>query len=132
MNGSWRMPVRVRSSDHVALGRAVLELRGRSDVSQYVLAFDAGVNDKYVSKLEQGGANPGFAILLRIARTLGCPLAELVEMYDRHLAEIDQAAGRDVRLCPTPEALAYARQLNDREHAKRLSAMGRGRMRSWT
>jgi transcriptional regulator with XRE-family HTH domain len=90
-----------------------------------MLAFDAGLDDRYVSNVERGVVNPSFGVLLRMVRTLGFQLAELVAISDRHLAEIDPHAGRDVPLCPTPEALAD----NDWFNAKACAARAARRER---
>jgi transcriptional regulator with XRE-family HTH domain len=135
MSGSWSMPRSVGhggTSDHVALGRAVRELRKRRGVTQHLVALDAGVQVNTVGNVERGVVNPTFGVLLRIVRTLGSDLDELVEIYRRHLAEIDPHAGRDVPLCPTPEAKAHVEQQNDRDYQRHLRAIVRGRMKSWT
>jgi transcriptional regulator with XRE-family HTH domain len=119
------------SSDLVALGRAVRELRRRRGVPQAVAAFDAGMASKYVGRVERGTLNPSFTMLLRVVRTLGSTMPELIAIYERHLAEIDLTAGRDVPLCPTPEALAFRRQINARAMDDYRAAKARGRMRSW-
>jgi transcriptional regulator with XRE-family HTH domain len=123
------------SSDLLALGYAVREMRKRRGVPQQAVVFDAGVGDGYVSALELGRLNPSFVTLLRVARTLGFTLAELVDVYQRRLDVIDPDAGRDVPCCPTPGAL---------EHVKRISAQNlaayyatkarraRGRIKPWT
>ena len=136
-NGSLLMAGRgwrVKSSDHVALGRAVRELRKRRGVAQVVLSFDADMDDKYVSKVERGVMNPSFTPLLRIVRALGTTMPELIAVYERHLAEIDPNAGHDVPLCPTPEGLAHARRLSDATLAAYYAAKARkarGRIKPW-
>ena len=117
------------TTDHVALGRAVRELRKRRGLTQIVVSYDAGVHDAYVGQVERGIVNPTFGMLLRIVRTLDFTFEELVKAYDRHLAEIDVSAGADVPRCPTPEARAYARQLAEKERVKNWAAIRRGRMR---
>ena len=123
--------VYARSSDHVALGRAMRELRARRGVSQQILEFDAGMSRMYLTKLERGAASPSFGTLLAFVRALRVPLGELVEIYERQLAVIDPDAGKDAPRCPTHEALVYARQENERERA-RVAAKARGRIRPWT
>ena len=97
-----------------------------------MLAFDAVVNDKYLTRLERGRASPSFATLLRIVRALRVSLAEFVEIYERHLTEIDPSAGRDVPACPSAEALEYRRQENERDRVRLLAASAKGRMKPWT
>ncbi len=100
------------SSDHVALGRAVRQLRKRRGVTQRMLAFDSGLGDRYVGQVERGVVNPSFGSLLRMARTLGSDLPELAALYARSIAEIDPHAGSDVPLCPTPEAFVDKERFN--------------------
>ncbi len=126
-------PRRARSSDHVALGLALRQIRERRGLTQELVAFDAGVSDEYLGCVERGTLNPSFSMLLGIARTLGLTAGELVKVYERVLAEIDPQAGQDVPLCPTPEALAY----RDRSNAKQRSRMRvriarQSRIRPWT
>jgi len=99
------------------------------------VGFDAGRGRSYVSAVEMGYKNPTFVTLIGIVRTLGVPLAELVEVYQRHLDEIDPQAGADVPACPTPEALDFMRQLSVRalaHHHARAARNAQGRMRTWT
>jgi transcriptional regulator with XRE-family HTH domain len=100
------------SSDHVALGRAVRELRARLGVTQRMLAFDAGLGDRYVGQVERGVVNPSFGVLLRMVRTLGYDLPELATLYARNVAEIDPRAGHGVPLCPTPESFVDKERFN--------------------
>jgi transcriptional regulator with XRE-family HTH domain len=110
VSGSWP---RVRSTDHVALGRAVRELRLRRGVPQAAVSFDAGMDAKYVGKVERGAMNASFGALLRIVRTLGYPLSDLIAIYEREIAQTDPQAGAQVPACPTAEALAHCRQITD-------------------
>jgi transcriptional regulator with XRE-family HTH domain len=127
-----RVSPHAQSSDYLALGRAVGELRERRGVSQHVASFDAGMSRNYFGLLERGKASPNFAVLLRIVRMFGSSMGELVESFERHVAEIDPDAGQDVRPCPTPEALARQAEVNAEVHARNLAAIRRGRMRMWT
>lgn len=125
----------VRSSDHVALGRAVRELRERRGLQQIAVAFDAGVEDRYFGRVERGTINVTFGLLLRVVRTLGFSLAELVEVYERHLAEIDPRAGDDVPRCPSPEATEHVRHRAEEARAAYYATKARrarSRIRPWT
>jgi transcriptional regulator with XRE-family HTH domain len=122
-----------RSSDHVALGRALRQVRERRGLTQELVAFDAGVSDEYLGRVERGSLNPSFSLLLQIARTLGLTAGELVGVYERILREIDPQAGQDVPLCPTPEALAYREQSNAKQRQRmRATIARRSRIRPWT
>jgi transcriptional regulator with XRE-family HTH domain len=123
------------SSDLLALGYAVRELRKRRGVPQQAVVFDAGVGEGYVSAVELGRLNPSFMTLLRIARTLGFTLAELVEVYERRLDVIDPHAGHDVPRCPTPGALEHARRVSAAVTASYYATKARrarGRIKPWT
>jgi transcriptional regulator with XRE-family HTH domain len=127
-------PRRARSSDHVALGRALRQVRERRGLTQELVAFDAGVSDEYLGCVERGTLNPSFSMLLGIARTLGLTASELIEVYERFLREIDPQAGQDVPLCPTPEALAYRERSNAKQRERMYAAIARrrGRIKPWT
>jgi DNA-binding XRE family transcriptional regulator len=123
------------SRELVALGLALRELRKRRGVQQQAVVFDAGVSEGYVSAVELGRLNPSFVTLLRIVRTLGFTLAELVEVYQRRLDVIDPHAGQDVPRCPTPGALEHARHVSAATLAAYYAAKARkarGRIKPWT
>jgi transcriptional regulator with XRE-family HTH domain len=123
------------SSDLVALGLAVRELRELRAVTQRAVGFDAGVGDYYVGGIERAVLNPTFVLLMRVARTLRFSPGELIDLYERHLAVIDPQAGDDIPACPTAEALAHVAALNARWAAFRHASearRARSRMRSWT
>ena len=46
-------------------------------LSQEALAVDAEINRTYVSRLERNLENPTVAVLKRLARALGCRIADL-------------------------------------------------------
>lgn len=123
------------TSDLVALGRALRELREARGLRQEAVGFDAGLGQKYVGMIERGRVNPSFLVLLTIARTMDVTLAELIGAYERTITCIDPHAGADVPRCPTPAALGHLAQIS-RENAAYLQAAearrARGRMRSWT
>lgn len=78
----------VRSPDHLALGRAVREVResrthhGRP-LSQEALAAESGIDRTYIGGIERGERNPSYTNLLRVAAALGLPLSELVARAER-------------------------------------------------
>lgn len=76
-----------KSANHNALGRAVLEARARRGLSQEDLGFHAKLHRNYVGAIERGEINPTFRTLLALARGLALPLSELVQLYERHMAE---------------------------------------------
>jgi transcriptional regulator with XRE-family HTH domain len=84
----WR-----QSREHVALGRAVRELRARRGLSQEALGFCSGLHRNYVGAIERGEINPTFRILLALSRGLALPLSELLTVYERHVVELPPRAG---------------------------------------
>lgn len=123
------------SSELVALGLVVREMRGLRGVTQRAVGFDAGVGDYYVGGIERAQLNPTFVLLMRVARTLRFSPGELIDRYERNLAVIDPQAGHDIPACPTAEALAHVEALNARWAAFRRATearRSRSRMRSWT
>lgn len=62
------------------IGRMLKALREAKGFSQVELAARAKVERTYIVKLESGDKkNPSLAILQRLARALGVPVAELLE-----------------------------------------------------
>ena len=72
-----------RTPELHALGRALLELRARRDLSQEELGAESGLHRNYVGSLERGEINPTFRVLLKLAAGLRLPLSELVAVYER-------------------------------------------------
>jgi transcriptional regulator with XRE-family HTH domain len=52
--------------------------RHKKGLSQEALAYEAGVNRSYLSKLEKGGAYAGLEIIGKLAEVLGIEPAELL------------------------------------------------------
>jgi transcriptional regulator with XRE-family HTH domain len=77
-----------RSPAHVALGRAVRDLRGRRGISQEELALRSGVHRTYLGGIERGHRNPSYTNLRRIADALSVRPSELV-MRAEELEEAD-------------------------------------------
>jgi transcriptional regulator with XRE-family HTH domain len=59
------------------VARNIRRLRVARDLSQEVLAVDAGIDRTYVSRLERGLADPGVAVLEKLARALSTNIEEL-------------------------------------------------------
>lgn len=59
------------------VGTNLRQARLRRDVSQEVLAIEAGVAMNYVSGIERGIRNPTVKVLDRLAKVLGISVAEL-------------------------------------------------------
>jgi transcriptional regulator with XRE-family HTH domain len=55
-------------------------LRHARGLSQEALAYEAGVNRTYMSKLEKGGSYPGLEIIGKLAAVLEIEPAELLRL----------------------------------------------------
>jgi transcriptional regulator with XRE-family HTH domain len=58
-------------------------LRHAKGISQEGLAYEAGVNRTYVSKLEKGVSYPGLEIIAKLATVLEVEPAELIRLPAR-------------------------------------------------
>jgi transcriptional regulator with XRE-family HTH domain len=74
---------RVISSEHLALGRVVRELRARHAISQEELGFRARLHRNYIGAIERGEINPTFRVLLKLERGLQLPLSEIIDLWER-------------------------------------------------
>jgi transcriptional regulator with XRE-family HTH domain len=77
------MPPAARSLDHLALGRAVRELRAVHAVSQEELGHRCGLHRNYVGAIERGELNPTYGVLLRLGTGLCVRPSQLVELAER-------------------------------------------------
>ena len=55
-------------------------LRHAKGISQENLAYEAGVNRTYISKLEKGASYPGLEVIAKLANTLNVEPAELLKL----------------------------------------------------
>lgn len=69
-----------------AFGEAVRALRTERGVAQETLAHMAGVERSHMGKVERGEHMPTLALILKIARALGCSSAELMKETESRLA----------------------------------------------
>jgi transcriptional regulator with XRE-family HTH domain len=69
-----------------AFGAAVRALRTEHGVAQETLANMAGIERSHMGKVERGEHMPTLALILKIARALGCSAAELMAETERRLA----------------------------------------------
>lgn len=76
------------SREHVALGRAVRELRARRGLSQDQLGLRSRLHRNYVGAIERGELNPTFRVLNKLATGLCLPLSELLSVFERHATEM--------------------------------------------
>jgi transcriptional regulator with XRE-family HTH domain len=59
-------------------------LRHAKGISQEHLAFEAGINRSYMSKLEKGASYPGLEIIAKLATVLEVEPAELIRLTPRN------------------------------------------------
>lgn len=69
-----------------AFGAAVRALRTDQGVAQETLANLAGIERSHMGKIERGEHMPTLAIILKIARALGCSAADLMAETESRLA----------------------------------------------
>lgn len=60
-----------------ALGRAIRELRAEREITQAVLAEDAGLTVAALSRIERGRTNPTWGTVVALAAALGTTVAGL-------------------------------------------------------
>jgi transcriptional regulator with XRE-family HTH domain len=65
------------SSPDPRLARAIRVIRERNDLSQEVVAHNAGLTVSAYARIERGEANPTWTTVTQIAQALGVTLAEL-------------------------------------------------------
>lgn len=80
------------SPEHVALGKAVRELRTRRSRTQAEVAERAGMHAGYVGAIERGEANPSFRRLVLLARAIDVPLSVVVRLCERSRFEMEHPA----------------------------------------
>lgn len=71
-----------RDRDLEAVGREIRRQRINRDLSQEALAERADLHRNYVGMLERGERNPSATTLVRLARALGIPVADLFREVD--------------------------------------------------
>ncbi len=91
-----------------ALGERVRALRARRGLTRKTLATAAEVSERHLANLEYGTGNASILILLQVANSLQCSLAELVGdlttanpewlMIREQLAHADETTLRRVRI----------------------------------
>jgi DNA-binding XRE family transcriptional regulator len=77
-----------QSSSHRAFGHAVRELRIYRGLSQEALGYAAGLHRNYGGAIERGELNPTIRTVLRLAVGLHVRPSRLVQLAERHQAEM--------------------------------------------
>lgn len=75
-----------RARDRRALGRAIRELRKRSDLTQEELAMRAGTDNTYISHAEAGRFGIGWDTVMRLVRAMDSTISELASEVEKQLA----------------------------------------------
>ena len=76
-----------RRAELVALGNAVRAARVTRGLSQEELAAAAEISSRYLSKVEQGQANPTIEVLLAVAEALGRTASALMLIAEADTTE---------------------------------------------
>jgi transcriptional regulator with XRE-family HTH domain len=77
-----------RSQAHLALGRALRELRVRRGLSQERLAQNSGMDRTYVGGIERGERNPAYANVRKLAAALEVPPSTLLARAEEIESEL--------------------------------------------
>lgn len=80
---SGRVADRPKAEVQQVLGRAVLTLRGRADLTQQDVADGSGLHKEYVGSVERGERNMTVANLVKLCRGLGVQPSELLKEAER-------------------------------------------------
>ena len=65
------------------LGKAIVLLRKEKGLSQESFAYDAGIDRRYMSDIENGKRNISLDIIERISQKLGLKISELFAIAER-------------------------------------------------
>lgn len=82
MNRYWNISsVKHIRNDKAAklLGKKIIELRIKQNISQEQLAFEANASRRQIGRIERGEINPGLAIMVSIAKALDVPVKALFD-----------------------------------------------------
>lgn len=76
-----------------AFGSVIRAERQRLQIAQDQFALTAHVDRSYYGKLERGERQPSLGLLLRVAKGLGVPAADLVQAVEARLQAESRAHG---------------------------------------
>ena len=63
-------------------GQVLREVRKTRGLSQEELAFESGYHPTYIGQLERGKKSPSLRAIMRLAKALGAPGSELLQMLE--------------------------------------------------
>lgn len=66
------------NSGNKTLAQLVIERRAAQGMTQLALAEASGVSQSYLSQVEAGKRDPRMAILVKLAKPLGCKAKDLI------------------------------------------------------
>ena len=64
------------------LGKAIVNLRKERGLSQEIFAYDAGIDRRYMSDIENGKRNISLDIIERISQKIGLKISELFAIVE--------------------------------------------------
>lgn len=64
-------------------GTALVAVRTKLNISQYKLANDSGLSERYLNLLEHGAYDPRVSTVLKISRALGISAGVLLDEQER-------------------------------------------------
>ena len=71
-----------RTPAAIALGRAVVDIRERKNLSQMGLHLESGVSRKTLSRLEQGHSDPQLQTLRKVAAACRVTVVDILALAD--------------------------------------------------
>lgn len=60
------------------IGRKIADYRAKEDISQKSFAHDCGISSRYLSRLENGKANPSLKVLEHVSAQMQITLTDLL------------------------------------------------------
>ena len=107
------------------LGRSVIRLRAKHDMSQYDLAKTSGISQGAIRDIEQDRYQPTLGIVVALAKAFKIPVGEFIERYAydelQRLPQVERPRGRPAKE-PTAIAVAAADCVQLIDQAGRVKA----------
>lgn len=67
---------------HPVIGETIRFLRKKAGLTQEEVAFGSGIHPTEISRLEKGKRNPKWETMKRLAKGLGVPCSQMVELAE--------------------------------------------------